>query len=496
MASIPFERVRRLTLAPSINRRSIVSKRPVRVTALASGETSLTTVGLIAVLLGSFLATTDFSIVNVALPTIDADLHASAGMLQLVVAGYGTPFALLLVIGGRLGDAFGRRRLFSIGMGAFTLASLLCGLAPSIGWLVLARAAQGAAAAMMVPQVLSTIQATTTGDRRAQALGAFGATGALAAAAGQVLGGALVTLNIGGTQWRTIFLVNLPIGLLGILLAARRVPDSRSGEPAAIDPAGTALLTAAVAGVLIPLTEGRTLGWPWWSILLLASVPFSVLAFLWVERGLERAGRVPLVPLSIVRVRSMSGGLLVTLLFFAGLGGFMFVYPLSLQGAAHLTAIEAGSAIVPMALGFLVTSLSVSRLLRQFGSRVIVVGLLLGTLGVTMLSATLVEIWPHVDPLLLAPSMLVAGVGWGLVISPLFGIVLSEVPARRVGAGSGVLATTQQIASSLGVATLGSLFMVQQQADHLGSLCALVMVLVLLAALGGLAAVVARRIPG
>ncbi len=156
MASIPFERVRRLTLAPSINRRSTVSKRPVRVTALASGETSLTTVGLIAVLLGAFLATTDFSIVNVALPTIDADLHASAGMLQLVVAGYGTPFALLLVVGGRLGDAFGRRRLFSIGMAAFTLASLLCGLAPSIGWLVLARAAQGAASAMMVPQVLST----------------------------------------------------------------------------------------------------------------------------------------------------------------------------------------------------------------------------------------------------------------------------------------------------------------------------------------------------
>jgi len=122
-----------------------------------------------------------------------------------------------------------------------------------------------------------------------------------------------VTLNIGGTQWRTIFLVNLPIGLLG----ARRVPDSRAGEPAAIDPAGTVLLTAAVAGVLIPLTEGRTLGWPWWSILLLASVPFSVLAFVWVERGLERAGRVPLVPLSIVRMRSMSGGLLVTLLFFA-----------------------------------------------------------------------------------------------------------------------------------------------------------------------------------
>jgi len=325
-------------------------------------------------------------------------------------------------------------------------------------------------------------------DRR-RALGVWGGASGIGLAAGPVLGGILIA----ALGWRAIFLVNLPVGLLGMLLAARRVPDSRSGEPAAIDPAGTALLTAAVAGVLIPLTEGRTLGWPWWSILLLASVPFNVLVFLWVERGLERAGRVPLVPLSIVR--SMSGGLLVTLLFFGGLGGFMFVYPLSLQGAAHLSAIEAGSAIVPMALGFLVTSLSVSRLLRQFGPRVIVVGLLLGTLGVTMLSATLVEIWPNVDPLLLAPSMLVAGVGWGLVISPLFGIVLSEVPARRVGAGSGVLATTQQIASSLGVATLGSLFMVEQPADHLGSLGALVMVLALLAALGGLAAVVARRLP-
>src|SRR6202035_1313767 len=214
--------------------------------------------GLAVVLVGVLLPMVDFFIVNVALPTIDRDLHASAPMLELVVAAYASAYALLLVVGGRLGDSFGRKRLFLIGMTAFTLTSLACGLAPTAIALVIARAAQGASAAMMVPQVLATIQAATTGERRARALGRYGATGGLAAGLGQVLGGLLISANIDGLGWRPIFLVNVPIGLAGLLLARRYVPDTRHGAPAPIDGRGTLLLGLSVLALLIPLTEGRS----------------------------------------------------------------------------------------------------------------------------------------------------------------------------------------------------------------------------------------------
>jgi MFS family permease len=253
---------------------------------------ALSPLGLFTVLLGVFLPMTDFFIVNVALPTIDHDLHASSGMLQLVVAGYTIAYAVLLVVGGRLGDTFGRRRLFLAGMAGFTLTSLACGIAPTAVILVLVRAAQGATAAMMVPQVLSTIQAKTEGVERARALGLFGATGGIATVTGQLAGGLLVSANIAGTGWRPIFLVNVPIGIAGLFLARRVIPETRSPAPARIDAAGTTLLAAAVLMLLIPLTEGRSLGWPAWMLALLALSPVAALGFGLAERRLERSGGV------------------------------------------------------------------------------------------------------------------------------------------------------------------------------------------------------------
>src|SRR5215472_11274147 len=234
------------------------------------GARELTGTGLTVVLVGVLLPMLDFFIVNVALPTIDRDLHASQPLLELVVSGYATAYALLLVLGGRLGDSVGRKRLFMFGMAAFTLTSLACGLAPSAGFLVAGRVAQGASAAMMVPQVLATIQAATTGEGRAKALGRYGATGGLAAVLGQVLGGLLVSANIDGLGWRPIFLVNVPIGLAGLILARRYVPDTKHGNAAPIDGPGTIVLGLTVVALLIPLTEGRSLGWPAWTIALLA----------------------------------------------------------------------------------------------------------------------------------------------------------------------------------------------------------------------------------
>ncbi len=461
----------------------------------AAAPAGLTSIGLTVVLVGVLLPMLDFFIVNVALPTIDADLHASQALLELVVSGYATAYALLLVLGGRLGDSLGRKRLFLIGMAAFTLSSLACGLAPSAIALVAGRIAQGASAALMVPQVLATIQAATTGDRRARALGRYGATGGLAAVLGQVLGGLLVSANIDGTTWRPIFLVNVPIGLAGLVLAKRYVPDTRHGNPARVDTLGTTLLGVTVLAVLIPLTEGSSLRWPAWTIALLALAPFAAIAFGVAQIRTERAGRTPLVPPSLLRHASMRRGLLLALPFFAGFGAFMFCYALLVQQGLHDSALKAGVGLVPMAVTFLIASLSTSRLLARFGTRVLAAGASLQAVGLVVLALTVYLSWPAVSLLALAPGLAIAGFGQGLVMSPLFGIVLSEVPPASAGAGSGVLTTTQQSALALGVATLGSLFLALSS-DGTGVRDGFVVVLAIQIAIAIVVAAAARGLPG
>jgi len=228
-------------------------RRPVALpTPRRSNGNGHETLRLLTVLLGAFLSIADFFIVNVALPTIDRDLHASAGMLELVVAGYAVAYAVLLVTGGRLGDSFGRKRLFLTGLALFTLLSLVCGLAPTAGVLVVARMAQGAAAALMVPQVLGTIQATATGESRTRAIAWYGATGGIGMVVGQAVGGALVDANIAGTGWRPIFLVNVPIGLVGLLLARRVVPETRSETPSRPDLPGALFGLAGLLLLFLP----------------------------------------------------------------------------------------------------------------------------------------------------------------------------------------------------------------------------------------------------
>jgi hypothetical protein len=464
-------------------------------TAGPTEGTGLTGAGLAIVLVGVLLPMVDFFIVNVALPTIDRDLHASAPLLELVVSAYASAYALLLVVGGRLGDAFGRRRLFLIGMAAFTLTSLACGLAPTAPLLVAARAAQGASAALMVPQVLSTIQAATHGQRRTRALARYGATGGLAAVLGQLLGGLLVSANLDGTGWRPIFLVNVPIGVAGLALARRHVPESRSGHAARVDHHGTVLLGVTVLALLIPLTEGQSLRWPAWTIALLAVAPLALTAFVAVEIRTERSGRVPLIPPSLLRHRSMRSGLALALPFFAGFGAFMFSYALLVQQGLHDSALVAGLGLAPMAGAFLLASLSTSALLRRFGARVLAAGALAQAAGLVILGGTVLAAWPHVPVLALAPGMVVAGLGQGLVMSPLFGVVLSEVPPASAGAASGVLTTTQQVALALGVATLGSLF-IALAADGVGMRDGFLTVVAVQVVIGLGLALGASRLPG
>lgn len=419
----------------------------------------LTALGLFTVLLGAALPLIDFFIVNVALPTIDRDLAAGPALLELVVAGYGTAYAVLLVLGGRLGDMFGRRRLFLAGMAAFGLTSLACGLAPDAWTLVGARVAQGAAAALMLPQVLATIQSTTAGTRRARALSLYGATAGLSMVAGQILGGVLVAADIAGTSWRAVFLVNVPVALIGLVLAARTIPETRSERPAPIDVPGTVLLAVSLVTLLAPLTEGRASGWPLWTWISLAAFPFAASAFYAVERRADRRGRTPLVPPSLFALPGIRRGLPLVVPFSIGFGGFMLVMAVALQQGLAFGPVAAGAAMAPLAVTFFAASLMGPRLVARYGSRVVTAGGLIQALGVLLLVTAALHDWQHLNLLVLAPGMAVAGFGQGLQLPVLFRIVLAEVPAERAGVGSGVMVTTQQSALALGVATLGTLFL-------------------------------------
>ncbi|MFI9046400.1 MFS transporter [Streptomyces sp. NPDC053427] len=446
-----------------------MSDTRVRTTAPAAPPTAasprstatplLTATGLLTVLLGAALPMIDFFIVNVALPTIDHDLRAGPALLEMVVAGYGVAYAMLLVLGGRLGDMIGRRRLFLWGLAAFGLTSLACGVAPDAWTLVAARVTQGAASALLLPQVLATIQATTTGKHRAKAMSLYSGTAGVASAVGQVLGGLLVAADLAGTGWRAVFLVNVPIAAVAWLLAVRTVPETRSPHPSRVDGPGTALLALALITLLLPLTEGRAAGWPLWSWILLAVFPFAATAFLLVERRAERVGRTPLVPPSLLRIPSVHSGLSMIVPFSIGFGGFMFVVAVALQTGLHYGPFAAGLSLAPLCLTFFLASLAGPRLVQRFGRRVVIAGSLIQGTGLLVLALTVYAGWPGISVAGLAPSMAILGAGQGMVLPTVVRIVLSELPVAQAGVGGGVMTTSQQSGLALGVATLGTLFL-------------------------------------
>ena len=415
--------------------------------------------GVLVLLAGAFLPIMDFFITNVALPSIDASLHASASALELVIAGYGVAYASLLVLGGRLGDRYGRRRCFLGALVGFVLASLACGVAPSVGVLIAARIAQGAAAALLVPQVLATFHHTLAGERKARALALYGATSGIAAVVGQLVGGLLVSADIAGTSWRPIFLVNVPIGVVVLLVAARIVPDTRSPHPVGVDVPGTVLFAATLTALLVPLTEGHSLGWPWWTWLLISVAVVLGAVTYRVEQRAEARGEVPLLPPSLLRLPSMSRGLVMVLFFSIGFGAFMFVFALTMQNGLHADALRSGLAILPMALLFLAGSLFAPRLITRFGRAALSAGAVVQLVGLAALVTVLATNWPHVSLWSMAAPLALAGAGQSMLFAGLFRSVLADVPTHLGGIGSGVLITLQQSGLALGVATLGSLYL-------------------------------------
>jgi EmrB/QacA subfamily drug resistance transporter len=409
-------------------------------------------------LFAAFMDLVDATIVNITVPSIQRDLGASYASIQWVIAGYVLAFAVVLITGGRLGDIFGRKRLFLIGTAGFTLSSLLCGLAPSPEVLVASRVLQGAAAALMVPQVLSIIQVSFSPRERGAAYGMYGAVTGLASTAGPLLGGLLIQANLFGLDWRPVFLINLPIGIAAFVAALVVVRESRSPHALRLDPIGVVLVTAALLLVLYPLVQGRELGWPSWTFAAMAaSIPAFILFALY-ERRKTRVDGSPLVELGLFKQRGFVAGMLVGLIFFAGISSFFLVYTLFLQIGMGFTPFDTALIGLPFSLGVVAASGASIKLAPKFGRKVLFAGTLLLAVGMAGLALTVTLAGGGLTGWHLVPGMLVSGLGMGIVVAPLVDIILAGVPRRDSGSASGVANTTMQIGSALGIAVIGVIF--------------------------------------
>ena len=410
------------------------------------------------VLLAMFMAGFDIWVVNVAAPSLQRDLHVSDAALQLIVGGYAFIYASGMVTGGRLGDLLGYRRMFMIGVAAFAVASLLCGLAQSPAELVGARLLQGLTGAAMVPQVLALITATFPVAERSRALAWFGVTMGLAFVSGQILGGLLLQADVLGLGWRAIFLVNVPVGAAALIAAAIVVPQARGHRRPRLDPLGAAGVSASVALALVPLTLGHDEGWPVWTwICLAACLPAFAVTLAW-ERRLTRRGGEPLLDLPLFRDRGFSAGagLNFALVFF--FGSFMFVLTLLLQAGLGQSPLRAGLEAGPLALAFTAMSILGPRMAARFGPWSITIGAGLNVLGTIGLVLTGLRYGSHLTGWHLAPATALIGLGQGMALPSLIGTALARVPPERAGAAAGILTTTQQFGVASGVAIIGAVF--------------------------------------
>jgi MFS family permease len=413
---------------------------------------------LAVVLSGAVLVIVAVGGVNLAVPAMRRTLHASFGEIQLVIAGYVLTYVVFLIAGGRLGDLWGRKRVLIAGAAIFTAGAAAGGLAPGTAALVLARMVQGLGAALMYPQFLSIIQDTFEGGERDRALAVFGATIGLGAVAGQLLGGAIISLDIAGLSWRPAFLDLVPIGLVTIVAAAALLTDRRSASrEGGFDAAGTAVLGASLLLLVLPLLTGRDAGWPPWTLVALAASAPCFALFLAVERRVLARGRRPLLDPALFRQRAFTAGCLLGIAFMTGMAGLLFVTSLTLQIGAGASPLAAGLAQAPIGVAFFAASLLAPRLVTGLGRHVLSLGFAVVGLG---LLATLAALRSSgaISPLALVPGFLVVGLGQGFAMTPLIGTVLAGVRREDVGSAAGGLPTAFQLGQVLGIAVVGLAF--------------------------------------
>ncbi|QIZ01624.2 MFS transporter [Streptomyces sp. S1D4-11] len=410
-------------------------------------------------LTAQFMALLDVFIVNVAVPTIGSELHASGAGMQLVVAGYSIAYAVLLITGARLGDLLGHRRVHLAGLALFTAASLVCGLARGTGELIAFRLVQGAGAAVMIPQVLSLIQRHFTGEARARALGAYSAVVATGAAAGQVLGGVLVSADLFGTGWRPVFLVNVPVGLVLLAVGHRVLPrDAAAVERSrGLDLPGLVLLGAAVSLLTVPLVLGQEEGWPLWSWLSLGAAAVLFTLFCLYESRLARRGGAPLISPRVLRHPGMGLAVFRLLAVMAVNAGFLFALTLHVQGGLGYSALRAGLTFAPTAVVFGVVGLTWRNWPAALQGVLIPTGFVIAAVSVAGVGAVLKGGGDGGPWLYVA----FAGVGTGLALgfSPTLTRALATVRPEDAADASGLLATVTQLGQLIGVAAFGTLFL-------------------------------------
>jgi EmrB/QacA subfamily drug resistance transporter len=413
---------------------------------------------LAALLLGPFMGVLDVLIVTVAIPAIRGDLDATFGQTQLVVAGYATAYGVGLITGGRLGDRYGRRRLFLAGLTVFVAASAACGTAPDASLLITARMVQGFAAAAFVPQVLSIIRAWLPDEARPSAVGWYGTVVGVGAVSGPILGGLLVGLDVAGLGWRLVFLVNIPLGLLALAGVSRIVPESRGAAAVRLDLAGAALSAVGLAALLIPLIHSTEHGWSPPLLGMLGAAVLLLGGFITHQHRLERRGGAPLLPPRLFTRPRFAWGLVAVALLYVTDAKF-FVLSYYMLDGLRLAPAWAGVLLAPVGIGFAIACAVVPRLFARFGLRVVAGGIALQALGCAAIAVFSIAAPARAHPPLLAVALLAAGVGHGLAVNPLFGLVVSSSANADAGAASGMLLTTTQVANALGVATVGSVFL-------------------------------------
>ncbi len=411
---------------------------------------------LSVVLVADVMDLLDATVVNLAGPSVRRDLGGSASTLQWVLAAYTLSFAVGLVTASRAGDLVGRRRMFLVGMVGFTVASLLCGLAPSAGLLIAARVAQGLFGAVMIPQGLAMVKVSFPPEELQKAFVPFGPVMGLSAVLGPMLAGLLLHLDVAGSGWRAVFLVNVPVGLVATYLAVRYLPRRPPPDPGVrLDPVGSALVTLAALMLVYPLVQGRELGWPAWTFALMAgsAVVFALFALS------ERRSDHPVLEPTLFTHRGFVAGLVFLMTFMVALSGLMLILNIYVQVGLGFGALHAGLALSPWAFGIAVgAGLSGAVLAPRLGRRVLHIGLLVTVVAMTGLWWTLGAAGTEVTVWNLAPSTFVAGVGSGMIFAPLFDIILADLGDAEVGTGSGLLNAVQQYGGAVGVAVLGTVF--------------------------------------
>ena len=405
-----------------------------------------------------FMTLLDVSIVSVALPSLQSDLGASPATVQWVVSGYALSFGIALVPAGRLGDAYGRRRLFLVGLVAFVLCSAAAGAAPTAELLIAARLAQGVAAGCLAPQNSALIQQLFRGAERGRAFGFFGATVGISTAVGPVVGGLLLALASGPGGWRWIFYVNVPIGVVAFVLAVRLLPRRRSGAHGRIDVPGVVLLGTGALALLFPLVQAESGGLArfWWcfpiGVVLLA-------AFVAWERRVVAAGKEPVFdPRLVTRTRGYAPGVALGTVYFIGFSGIWLTFALFFQTGLGWTPLESGLAVTPFAVGSASAAVVAGRLVERYGRALTVFGLTGVTLGLAATAIVIAVAPAGALPWAIIPTLLLGGIGGGFVISPNVTLTLRDVPVEMAGSAGGALQTFQRFGGAIGTAALPGLF--------------------------------------